>query len=315
MYLHSHIVISTKAYYILVNLAIISINFTIVILVLYKFYFELFVVESLKSKYENVKSNIKEKKGDVREELKGCNFLIQTVNDIEFYAVMNQMKDCEILQYDVLDPTCNSSSWYYVGYWGDARVAVVQTSMGAGGPGGSWYETRKAMYFMPDLCYTFLVGVCGGRIHKVLLGDVVVSKAIHGYADLKVTPGRFINRSDCLLNIDDNFYRYLTQTNNRQDNVKFGIVLSGPWLIADAEMQENLMQMCPEAKAFEMEGSGAARACKGKVGCLVVKGVCDLANKHKADDWQPQAATNAAQYLCKMINKGKHYLVRYQLLL
>ena len=106
------------------------------------------------------------------------------------------------------------------------------------------------------------------------------------------------------------FTVFLTQTNNRQDNVKFGIVLSGPWFIADAEMQEHLMQMCPEAKAFEIKGSGAARACQGKVGCLVVKGVCDLANKHKADDWQPQVATNAAQYLCKMINKGKRILVR-----
>ena len=59
---------------------------------------------------------------------------------------MNQMKDCEILQYDVLDPTCKSFSWYYVGYWGDVKVAVVQTSMGTGGLGGSWYETRKAMH-------------------------------------------------------------------------------------------------------------------------------------------------------------------------
>ena len=230
---------------------------------------------------------------------------------------MNQMNltDHEILWCDVKDPTCKSCSWYYIGYWGDVKVAVVQTSMGAGGPGGSWYETRKAMHFMPDLLYIFLVGVCGGRLHKVSLGDVVVSKAIHGYTDLKVTPGKFINRSVCLSNIDDDFYRFLTQTNNQQDNVVFGIVLSGPWLIADAEMQERLMQICPEAKAFEMEGSGAARACQGKVSCLVVKGVCDLANKNKADDWQPQAATNAARYLCKMINEGKCYLVRGQFFL
>ena len=46
---------------------------------------------------------------------------------------------------------------------------------------------------MPNVSCVFLVGVCGGRINKVSLGDVVVSKAVHGYPDLKVTPGRFVN--------------------------------------------------------------------------------------------------------------------------
>ena len=244
-----------------------------------------FDVESLKQKFKIVQERIEKIKDNADDKLKGCRFLIQTVNDIEFHAVMNEMKNDKILRITQRDAVCDSLSWYYVGYWGDVRVAVTQTSMGAGGPGGSWYETRKAMHFMPDLRYVFLVGVCGGRANKVSLGDVVVSKAIHGYTDLKVTPGKFINRSHCLLNTDDDFYRFLSQANHKKDNVKFGIVLSGPWLIADAEMQEKLMQMCSEAIAFEMEGAGVARACQQeKVGCLVVKGVCDLANVDKNDD-------------------------------
>ena len=235
------------------------------------------------------------------DELKQCYFLIQTVSDIEFYAVMNEMGDHEILRITQKDPVCNSTSCYYLGFWEEVRVAVVQTSMGVSGPGGSWFETWKALQVMPYVSCVFLVGVCGGRLHKVSLGDVVVSKAIHGCPDLKVTPGRFVNSSECLLNIDSKFYRFLSQ-DRKKDYVKFGIVLSGPWLIADTEMQEKLMQMCPEAIAFEMEGAGVARACQqNKVGCMIVKGVCDLANKHIADDWQPQAATNAARYLRQVI--------------
>ena len=108
-----------------------------------------------------------------------------------------------------------------------------------------------------------------------------------------------------MLNIDDNFYRFLSQAKHTKDYVKFGIVLSGPWLIADVEMQEKMMQMCPEAIAFEMEVAGVAKACQlNNVGCMVVKGVCDLANKHKADDWQPHTVkTRCYRYTHR---KGVH---------
>ena len=137
--------------------------------------------------------------------------------------------------------------------------------MGDSGPGGSWFETWKALKAMPNVSSVFLVGVCGGRINKVSLGDVVVSIAIHRYPDLKVIPGRFVNYSECLLNIDDNFYWFLSQTKHTKDYVKFGIILSGPWLIGDVEMQQKLMQMCPEAIAFEMEGAGGLPELVNKI--------------------------------------------------
>ena len=43
-----------------------------------------------------------------------------------------------------------------------------------------------------------------------------------------------------------------------------------------------------------------------KVECLVVKGVSDLGDKNKDDNWQPQAATNAVKYLCKSMKHAKH---------
>ena len=37
----------------------------------------------------------------------------------------------------------------------------------------SWYETKKALHFMPHLEYIFVVGVCGGVLVKVDLGNII----------------------------------------------------------------------------------------------------------------------------------------------
>jgi len=57
------------------------------------------------------------------------------------------------------------------------------------------------------------------------------------------------------------------------------MVLSGPWLIADENVKSQLLKLCKEAKAIEMEGMGIAEACgthKKHVKCLVEKGVSDI---------------------------------------
>ena len=269
-----------------------------------------YFLDELKKNYnENIKID---KKGSMNtQDLKDSQLmvLIQTVNENEFYAAMLQLKDYQASEYIEHDAMCDSYSYYYVGYWGNIKVAIVQTDMGAHGFSGSWYETRKALHFMPYIRYIFLVGVCGGRTGKVQLGDVVVSKEIHGFDELKMVPGKIINRGFKSLSKGRNFYRYISQTAHSSTQVvKFGVVLSGPWLVADDHMQKKLWDMSPDGVAIEMESAGVIRAVDGKnlTECLVVKGVSDLADEHKDDDWQPQAATNAAKYLCKMMNDGVH---------
>ena len=54
-----------------------------------------------------------------------------------------------------------------------------------------------------------------------------------------------------------------------------------------------------------MEGIGIVQACDGKqIEYLVVKGVSDFADEHKNDEWQPQAAINAAKSLCEVMTKA-----------
>ena len=244
--------------------------------------------------------------------------LIQTVNRNEFYAAMMQLTDHKATKYRVYEDVCDSYGYYCVGKWGNIPVAITNTAMGQGGVHGSWYETKKALHFMPQLKYVFAVGVCGGvGSDKVSLGQVVVSSAIQGYTNLKAISGEWISRSPKLMLTDNLFHKFLKNPQNLLPFPKimpaitpiFGIVLSGPWLIADENVKSQLLKLSKEAKAFEMEGMGIAEACivhKKRVECLVVKGVSDLADKDKSDGWQPQAAMNAATYLCEMMNRADH---------
>lgn len=244
--------------------------------------------------------------------------LIQTVNSNEFFAAMLQLKEHIVTKYIGYDPVCQSYSYYHAGKWGDVPVVIIQTGMSSNGVNSSWYETKKALYFIPHLKYIFSVGVCGGVPGKVNLGTVVVSRAIQGYSDLKMTPFGWINRSVHGLCSQTQICHCITRAANvSQTNIvsKTGVVLSGPWLIADAKSQGNLLKVSREAIAFEMEGANIVQACGStKVECLVVKGVSDLADSAKNDDWQPQAAINAAKYLNARMENASHLLkVRAQI--
>ena len=234
--------------------------------------------------------------------------LIETVNPNEFYAVMMQMKEeYGVTRYAVKDPadSTDNTSYYLVGKWGDAEIPVViiQTEQGSDDDHASFDETKKALSWLPNLKYIFAVGVCGGVKGKVELGDVVVSKVIQDYSDMKVKDSKMIIRSDGYRCTGDDFYHFLSRAANKPENTKCGVVLSANWLVADDNFQRQMLKASPDAIAFEMEGHGIARACKKCkkeiIEFLIVKGVSDLADVNKDKDWQPQAATNAAKALCK----------------
>ena len=266
------------------------------------------LIDKFKSRFGEKGIITKENNDDLNDE-KLC-VLIQTVNNNEFYAVMMQLKEgSTVSRYLVDDPLCDSVSTYYVGKWGDDAeipVAIIQTNMGSSGVYGSWYETKKALKNLPHLKYIFAVGICGGVKGRVKLGEVVVSKEICGYPDLKMTDVNWINRSFGSKMTEQNFYHYLTQAANIPANTKPGTILSGPWLIKSIDIQQELiLKVCPDAIAFEMEGVGIVQACAGKeIDYLIVKGVSDFGDANKNDDWQPQAALNAARYLCEAMTKA-----------
>ena len=211
--------------------------------------------------------------------------------------------------YTVTTTEYPDETYYYVGKWGDKGIPVmiIQTAMGGDGVHGSYNETRKALNYLPNLKYIFAVGVCGGAKGKVKLGDVVVSKVLQDCSVEVYEAGKVTTRSYGWSLTANSFYYFLSQAANTPDIVTCGMVLSANKLLKDYDMQKKLLAQFPEAKAFEMEGHGIGRACeetkKREIEFLVVKGVSDLADEGKNDDWQPQAAVNAADALYEVMAK------------
>ena len=245
-------------------------------------------------------------------DLESYEILIQTVNAREFQAAMLRMNmECDILCYCVeKSSVCPGKSYYYVGNWGKKKIPViiVQTTMGSDDDHGSYYETKKALSCLPNLKFIFAVGVCGGFIGKVKLGQVVVSKDLQDCSGMKINNEKIEIRSHSWQFKDDPFFHFLSQTANTPTNTTSGMVLSANNLVADAKFQKQLLEARPGAIALEMEGHGIARACqqfmrekKRKIQFLVVKGVSDLADEKKSDNWQPQAASNAVDALYQVM--------------
>ena len=246
--------------------------------------------------------------------------LIEVVNDIEFKTAICEMEG-NIHQRTVHDYLTKSETDYFYGKWKKVPVVVVQTGKKVGSQFqyGSWFETKKALFYMPQLEYVFGVGVCGaavdvdgsGRVKpRVPLGHIVVSSHIIGYDHQKKKPDCDESRGLSSLLSQDSFYQFLnrTITKHKWDNgLHFGRVLSGSWLVADIKAQKLVLDPSRRDEiAFEMEGVGISEACRSEKNvktCLVVKGVSDYANRDKDDAWQPAAARNATRYLSDMINK------------
>ena len=246
--------------------------------------------------------------------------LIEVVNDIEFMTAICQMEG-EIKRCQVYDDFTSSWGTYYYGKWGNVPVVVVQTGKQAGSQFqfGSWFETKKALYYMPQVKFVFGVGVCGAVVNvigpnevkpRVPLGHIVVSSSIKGYdhqrkAEHDQNRGFF---SDCSQKPLLNLFKTTDYRNKWKKGLQFGWVLSGSWLVADIKAQQLVVDKSHENElAFEMEGVGIAAACenatKSKVEAwLVVKGVSDYANRDKDDVWQPAAARNATRFLSHMLN-------------
>ena len=246
-------------------------------------------------------------------------YLIEVVNDIEFMTVICEM-DGEIYGCAVCDDLTEVDTTYWYGKWKKVPIVVVKTGeqTGAQFQFGSWFETKKALCYMPQIKYVFGVGVCGAAVDvddsgnekpRVPKGHVVVSSHIIGY-DHQKKAEHDQNRSFSEDYSQKPFYHNLTQTFTKDDwkkGLHFGRVLSGSWLIANIDAQKSLLNFYRKDEiAFEMEGVGIAAACQNNKSvecCLVIKGVSDYANRQKNDGWQPAAARNAARYLSDMINK------------
>jgi nucleoside phosphorylase len=161
-----------------------------------------------------------------------------------------------------------------------------------------------------------MIGIGGGVPGKVALGDVVVSEFCHYYEFAKRTPngerrrpqqfpahrvllGRAQAYEATNWREDIRIERPGNSLEVQQPQVRFGTIASGEKVIADEKALDTLVQENDKIIAVAMEGAGVARAVLHQDSAprfLEIRGISDLANKKKNDDWQVYAANAAAAF-------------------
>ena len=81
-----------------------------------------------------------------------------------------------------------------------------------------------------------------------------------------------------------------TTRTTQEIKVHYGTIASGNQVIKDGVTRDMLSSELGGVLCFEMEAAGLMNDFP----CLVIRGICDYADSHKNDQWQPYAAASAA---------------------
>ena len=155
------------------------------------------------------------------------------------------------------------------------------------------------------------------------LGDVVVADQVIGYEHAKVTDKGYEYRereypaSALLLDRVRNFWdtSWIQQivaprpANAKRNIPKLhtGPVASGNKVVASTEFRGQLTTRWPKLVAVEMEAEGVFSAVFDRPqirNTLMIRGICDLADERKSDEWQEYAADAAASFAVSFLKSG-----------
>lgn len=200
-------------------------------------------------------------------------------------------------------------TYYRIGELSGVDVYMVQCEMGTSGPGAALLTIHKAIETLSPVAVILVGTAYGINPERQCLGDILISKQLHTYELQKVkmkskqviSPrGDRVTSSPILL---DRFRSGAIDWKGAQ--LHFGLILSGEKLINDISFRDALCAIEPEAIGGEMEGAGLyAAASDAKVDWIIVKAICDWADGTKGDEYQEQAARNAASFTLHVIMQG-----------
>jgi len=88
-----------------------------------------------------------------------------------------------------------------------------------------------------------------------------------------------------------------TDRANLNPVVHYGTIASGNALIKDGVLRDKLAKK-HKTLCFEMEAAGLMNHFP----CTVIRGICDYADSHKNNQWQPYAAATASAYAKHLLN-------------
>ncbi|CAN9255245.1 unnamed protein product [Alternaria alternata] len=91
-------------------------------------------------------------------------------------------------------------------------------------------------------------------------------------------------------------------------HVHYGTIASGNKVIKKAKERDRISKLLGGVLCFEMEAAGLMNSMP----CLVIRGICDYADSHKNDKWQPYAAAAAAAYAKDLLMVVEPKLKKYK---
>jgi nucleoside phosphorylase len=166
--------------------------------------------------------------------------------------------------------------------------------------------------------YVVLVGVAGGfKARGVEMGDILVSTDIVDCAIQKAASPDFIIRprrfsiSESLLRIAKTIptvsgYEFWYESLLVNSCVHFGPIASGDIVVASSHLVESLLSMNSLLIGIEMEAAGVAAAVAHSntlVELIEIRGVADLADEHKADEWVNRSCYAAAHFAGDLLRR------------
>jgi nucleoside phosphorylase len=234
--------------------------------------------------------------------------LLVTVTGVEFDAVCHAC--FEVTHQKIKEKKVGNFIYYYLGISGGKPAYMVKSQAGSGGPGGSTITISDAIRVLKPKS-VILVGIAFGlQPHKQKLGEILVSKQLMFYSPAKVKGTKVIprgNKVGASKELVDQFEIVSKDWETRNDvKVHFGLVLSGPILAASEEFTRQLLEIESEAEGGEMEGEGLYSAAKDNAEWILVKAICDWGDEKKNDEYQKQAAHNAAQFVVHVLQLTPH---------
>lgn len=197
------------------------------------------------------------------------------------------------------------------------RWEVILGETGAGNISAAMEAERAIEYFQPGI--VLLVGIADG-FKDVKTGDVVVANKVYGYESGKMEGDRFIPRPD----VGESSYTLLLRTRvearsgdwlrrirsvqpgESAPEVFVGPIASGEKVIPlRSDIYQFLSTYYSDTLAVDMEGRGVLRATHTyeRVQALIIRGISNLINEPRKEDFQKVAADHASAFAFEVLAK------------
>ena len=250
-------------------------------------------------------------------------FLIVTILDSEFDAVKQHVPGLSRHAFRD-DPIVYLRGNLPFGHEGESySVAVIQL-LEMGNPNAAVAVTTALRRFAPQA--TIVVGIAGAVPSELRCGDVAVSRDLIYYEYGKQRDGGLEHRAPPIQAhpvlwthaknfAESDWHAKITAprpgaaTHADMPQVKVGTIGSGEKVVDSAPFIAALKVQYKKLIAVAMEGTGAAAPAKyfgvARAGdILEIRGISDLADGTKSDEWQAYAADAAAAFMAAFLGVG-----------